>query len=59
MFNDNTTMESNGSCSGIEEHDLLEDLKWIGITLPSYILDKEKTMMDVKSIEIVLEYDAD
>lgn len=58
-FNNNTTIESKGSSSGIKEHDLQEDLKWISSTLPSYIRDKGKTMVDVKSIEIVLEYDAD
>ena len=57
-FNDKTTMESTGSSSSIQEHDLREDLKWISYTLPSYIEDKGKTMMDVKSINIVLEYDA-
>jgi len=56
-FNDSTKMESTGSSSGIKEHDLQEDLKWISYTLPSYIRDKEKTMMDVKSIEIVLKYE--
>lgn len=57
MFNDGTTMESTGSSSGIQEHDLREDLKWISYKLPSYISDKGKSMIDVKSINIVLEYD--
>lgn len=57
-FNDDTTLESNGSSSGIKEHDLQEDLKWISYTLPGYIRGKEKTMNDVKSIEIVLQYES-
>lgn len=57
-FNDDTTLESNGSSSGIKEHDLQEDLKWISYTLPGYIRDKAKTMNDVKSIDIVLQYES-
>ena len=57
-FNDDTTLESNGSSSGVNEHDLQEDLKWISYTLPSYIRDKGKAMNDVKSIEIVLKYES-
>lgn len=57
-FNDDTTLESKGSSSGIIEHDLQEDLKWISYTLPGYIRDKQKTMNDVKSIEIVLQYES-
>ena len=57
-FNDDTTLESNGSSSGIKEHDLQEDLKWISYTLPGYIRDKQKIMNDVKRIEIVLKYES-
>ena len=57
-FNDGTALESSGSSSGIKEHDLQQDLKWISYTIPSYIRDEQKTMNDVKSIEIVLQYES-
>lgn len=55
-FNDGNTLESNGSSSGIKEHNLSEDLKWIGYTLSGYIRDEGKTMNDVRSVEIILNY---
>ena len=57
-FNDGTTLESKGTASGLKENSLNEDLKWIGFTLLGYIRDKQKTMNDVKRIEIVLDYDS-
>lgn len=55
-FKDGTTMDSSGSCQGAAPHDLIEDLKWLGATLPSYIRDKGKTMLDVDTIQISIKY---
>ena len=55
-FNDGSTMNSHGSSSGIKEHDLCKDFKWLEYVLPGYIRDEGKCMSDVKKVEIVINY---
>ena len=55
-FTDGSTMTSEGSSSGINEHDLCQDLKWLEYTLPGYIRDEGKSMIDLKKVEIVIDY---
>ena len=56
-FDSGETLESSGSSSAIDETDLDEDLKFITYVLPGYIRDVNKSMSDVKRIEIIINYE--
>lgn len=58
-FNDDSELVSNGSASGVKEPNLVEDLDWLGVTLPGYIRDEGKSMLDVVKIEISINYGQD